>query len=148
MSYVDRVVHTETDRQHDVHSGEDVDGEAPEVEEAHDVDKGDDDHDEDDDADEEIPEEEEGDDGHTEEGEEEVPQQLLPDDLVRLPGRVDLAVTEEVGRCRCPDQLRQGSLGRYVGLRAGELQEVDLTAGGENGRGGETTGEGSRQSEL
>jgi len=93
---VDSVVHTETDGQHDVDGGEDVDGEAPEVEESHDVHQGDDDHDEDDDADEEVPEEEEGDDGHTEEGEQEVPQELLPDDLVRLPGRVDLAVTEEV----------------------------------------------------
>ena len=42
---VDSVVHTETDGQHDVHSGEDVDGEAPEVEESHDVHQGDDDHD-------------------------------------------------------------------------------------------------------
>ena len=56
---VDSVVYTETDGQHDVHSGEDVDGEAPEVEESHDVHQGDDDHDEDDDADEEVPEEEE-----------------------------------------------------------------------------------------
>ena len=57
VSYVDRVVHTETDCQHDVHSGEDVDGEAPEVEESHDVHQGYDDHDEDDDTDKEIPEE-------------------------------------------------------------------------------------------
>ena len=145
---VDSVVHTETDGQHDVHSGEDVDGEAPEVEESHDVHQGDDDHDEDDDADEEVPEEEEGDDGHTEEGEEEVPEELLADDLVRLPGRVDLAVTEEVGRGRGPDHLRDPRPGRDVGLRPGELEEVHRTAGGEDGRGGEAAGERGRQLEL
>ena len=128
VSYVDGVVHTETDGQHDVHSGEDVDGEAPEVEKAHDVHQGDDDHEDDDDADEEVPEEKEGDDGHTEEGEQEVPQQFLPDDLVRLPGGVDLAVTEEVGRGRSLDHLSEGSLGGDVSLRPRELEEVELTA--------------------
>ena len=70
MGDVDSVVHTETDGQHDVHSGEDVDGEAPKVEESHDVHQGDDDHD--DDADEEVPGKEEGDDGYTEGGEKEI----------------------------------------------------------------------------
>ena len=42
---MDSVVHTETNGQHDVDCREDVDGDAPEVEEAHNVDESEDDHD-------------------------------------------------------------------------------------------------------
>ena len=40
MSDVDRVVHTETDGNHDVVAGYSVDGDTPEVQEASDIDQG------------------------------------------------------------------------------------------------------------
>ena len=37
VTNVDRVVHTEADSQHDVDTGDDVDGDVPEMQKAHDV---------------------------------------------------------------------------------------------------------------
>ena len=59
----------------------------------------------------------------------------MADDLVRLPGGVDLAVAEEVGRVDSLDGLSHCLSGRNVGLRPSEMEVVDLTLGGQNIRG-------------
>ena len=64
------------------------------MEEADDVSEGDDDDADDVDADAEVGEEEEGDDGDGSNCKSNVPPQLKPDDLIGLPGRVDLAVNK------------------------------------------------------
>ena len=89
---VDRIVNTKTDGEDNVDAGDDVDGDPPEVEEADNVCEGDDDDADDVDADADVGKEEEGDDGDGSDGEPDVPPKLKADDLVRLPGRVDLAV--------------------------------------------------------
>ena len=93
---MNRVVDTEADGKHDVDTGDDVDGDVPEVEEADNVCQGDDDDADDVDADADVGEEEEGDDGDGSDGEPDVPPELKADDLVRLPGRVDLAVNRVI----------------------------------------------------
>ena len=63
------------------------------MEEADDVREGDDDDEDDVDADADVGEKEEGDDGDGGNGESDVSPKFKPDYLVRLPSRVDLAVT-------------------------------------------------------
>ena len=89
---VDRIVDAETDGEDNVDTGDDVDGDVPEVEEADDVREGDDDDEDDVDADADVGEKEEGDDGDGGDGEADVSPKFKPDDLVSLPSRVDLAV--------------------------------------------------------
>ena len=91
MGNMARVVDTESDRKDDIDAGDDVNGDAPEVEEANNIYEGSDDHDEGEEDHENVAEEEGGDDGHTEDGQQEVPHQLEAYDLIRLPGRVHLS---------------------------------------------------------
>ena len=86
------VVDAEADGQNYVDAGDDVDGDVPEVEEADDVSQGDPDDAHDINADLKVGEKEEGDDEDAGHGKANVPPELKADDLVRLPGRVDLAV--------------------------------------------------------
>ena len=58
---MDRVVHTQTHCQDNVDAGDHVDGDVPEVKEAHDVGETEDDHEDDHEADMGVTEEEEGD---------------------------------------------------------------------------------------
>ena len=84
------VVHAEPHGEHDVDAADDVDSDAPEVEEAHDVDEGEEDGEEDEGGDAEVGEQHHD---HGEDGGQRQPDvapQLVPDNLVRLPGRVHL----------------------------------------------------------
>ena len=93
---MDRIVNTKTNCKDNVDAGDDVDGDVPEVEEADNVCEGDDDDADDEDADADVGEEEEGDDGDGSDCQSDVPPELKADDLVRLPGRVDLAVNRVI----------------------------------------------------
>ena len=104
------VVHAQTDGEHDVHSGEDVNCYTPEVKEPDNIHQSDDDHDYDNETDEDITEEEESDDGHTKKGEEKVPLKFLANNFVSLPGGINLAVTEEVWRGRALYDLSECGL--------------------------------------
>jgi len=88
------IVDTEPNSKDDVNAGDDVDGDAPEVKEAYEVDEGEEDGGEDEDAEPDAAEEEEGDDEHGKQGEPQVPPELAPDDLVGLPGSVHQRVAE------------------------------------------------------
>ena len=84
------VVHAEPHGEHDVDAADDVDSDAPEVEEAHDVDECEQDGEEDEGGDAEVGEQHHD---HGEDGGQRQPDvapQLVPDNLVRLPGRVHL----------------------------------------------------------
>ena len=98
VSNVDSVVNTETYGQDYVDSGENVNSNAPEVEETHNVHQSDDDHAQHQEDHEDVAQEEHGDDGHTEDGEEQVPHKLESNNFISFPGRVDLGVREEVRR--------------------------------------------------
>ena len=88
------IVDTEPNSKDDVNAGDDVDGDAPEVKEAYEVDEGEEDGGEDEDAEPDAAEEEEGDNEHSKQGEPQVPPELAPDDLVGLPGSVHQRVAE------------------------------------------------------
>ena len=97
MSNVARVVNTESDGEDDADAGDDVDGDAPEVKEADEVDDGKEDGGKDEEAEAKAAKEEERYDGHGEQNEPQVPPELPADDLVNLPGDVRQGVAE---RCR------------------------------------------------
>ena len=88
------IVDTESDRKDDIDAGDDIDGYAPEVEEADEVDEGEEDGGEDKETEAETAKEEQGDDEHGKEGKTKVPPELTTYDLVGLPGRVDQGVAE------------------------------------------------------
>ena len=113
-----RIVDTEADSKDDIDAGDDVDGDAPEVEEANEVDEGEEDGGEDEDAEAEAAEEKEGDDQDSEQGEPQVPPELASNDLVRLPGGVDLDEAEGGGEAGLGDDLLHPPLGRDVFLRS------------------------------
>ena len=118
------IIHTKANSQDNVDSGEDIDGDAPEVEEADDVHQGGDDHHEDQDDHEDVAKEEHRDDGHTEDGEQQVPHQLKPDDLIRLPGRINLTMGEKVRRIRRSNGFGYRGLGRDMGFRSKKVEIV------------------------
>ena len=89
---VDRIVNTKTDGKDDIDTGYNVDGDVPEVEEAHDVCEGDDDNADDVDADADVGKEQEGDNSDSSHGKTNVPPELKTNDFVGFPGSVDLAV--------------------------------------------------------
>ena len=97
---------------------DDVYGDVPEVKKADDVGEGEDDGGEDYAADSEVGQQDKGDQEDTEDGQAEVAPQLVPDDLVRLPGGVHLAVTEGVGRGGLLDDGLHRGAGRNVLGRA------------------------------
>jgi len=124
VSNVDCIIDTETNSKNNVDSREDIDGDAPEVEEADDVHEGGDDHHEDQDDHEDVAEKKHCDDGHTEDGEQQVPHQLEPYDLIRLPGRVDLTVREKVRRISRFYGFGYRGLGRDMGFRSKKIEIV------------------------
>ena len=85
-----RVVNTKTDSQDNVDSGENVDGETPEVHEATDVDEGEEDADEDHERRDDVRDEKEGSDEDADKGKPNVAVQLVGNHFVRLPGGVGL----------------------------------------------------------
>ena len=97
MSNVARIVNTESNGEDDTDAGYDVDGDAPEVKEANEVNEGEEDGGKDEEAEAKAAKEEESDDGHGEQDEPQVPPELPADDLVNLPGDVRQGVAE---RCR------------------------------------------------
>ena len=100
MGNMARVVDTESDRKDDIDAGDDVNGDAPEVEETYEVNEGEKDGGEDKDTEAEAAEEEEGDDQHREQGKPQVPPQFTPNDLVRLPGGIHQGVAERSWQAR------------------------------------------------
>ena len=90
MSDVDRVVDTETNGDDQVVAGDSVYGDAPEVEEATNIDQGDDDTTNDDDGSTQVSNEEECGDEDTDEGEDDIPVDLLSNHFISLPGSVTI----------------------------------------------------------
>ena len=131
---VHRVVDAQPDSEDNVHAGDDVDGDVPEVEEANNVDKGEDDGEEDHEADGQVGQQDEGDDEDASHGEADVSPELKPNDLVRLPGCVDLVeaegrVTKLLGHC-----LVHSLACGYMLLWPVELEVKDAELDGQNRR--------------
>ena len=97
MGDVGRVVHTQPDGDDDVGAGDRVNREAPEVDEASNIDEGEDDTAEDLEARPDVEEERPGGEEDTEDGKEDVSVELLRDDFISLPGGVTLAHWEDFG---------------------------------------------------
>ena len=97
MGHVSGVVDTEADGDDDVGAGHSVDGETPEVDEAANVDEGEDHAAEDKQAGPDVEEQHPGGEEDAEDGEKDVPVQLLGDHLVGLPRGVALAHGERLG---------------------------------------------------
>ena len=121
------IVDTESNSKDDIDAGDDVDGDSPEVEEANEVDEGEEDGDEDEDAEPDAAEEEEGDDEHGAQGEPQVPPELAPDDLVRLPGGVHQRVAEGSRKSRVFDDRLDCVPSRRVLVRPRENLISDST---------------------
>ena len=117
MADMNRVIHTETNRQHYVDTADDVDGDVPEVKEANNVQQSEDDGGEDHHRDPHVGEEDEDDGEDGGEGQSDVPQQFVPDDLVGLPGCVDLDEAEGAGEAGLGDDLLHLPLGGDMFLR-------------------------------
>ena len=92
MSYVDTVVDTEASRQHDGHAADDVNRDAPKVEEANNIYKGQHDAEKHHKADGEVGKEDEGNCKDTGHGQAKVAPQLKANDLVCFPGSINLQV--------------------------------------------------------
>ena len=129
------IVDTESDRKDDIDAGYDIDGYAPEVEEADEVDEGEEDGGEDEDAEAEAAKEEEGDDKHGQQGEPKVPPELATNDLVRLPGGVHQRVAERCRQSGVFDDRLDGVPSRRVLVRPREDLISDSTSRGEDLRG-------------
>ena len=122
MPDMNGVIHTETHSQHDVDTADDVDGDVPEMKEANNVHQGEDHSGEDHQRDPHVWEKDEDDDEDGGEGQPDVPQQLVADDLVRLPGGVHLDEAEGGREARLFDDLLHLPLGRDMLLRSIEQQ--------------------------
>ena len=114
---MNRVVHAETDGEHDIDTGDDVDGDVPEVKITDDVCEGDDDDAHDIHAYLKVGKEQQGGDEDGGYGEPNVSPQLKSDDLLALPGAVDLMVVEGVGGGRVIKELGHCTCGGDVDLR-------------------------------
>ena len=114
---MNRVVHTETDGEHDIDTGEDVDGDVPEVQITNNVCEGDGDNAHDIHAYLQVGEEQQGGDEDGSHGKPNVSPQLKTNDLVTLPEAIDLAVVEGVGGGRVIKQLGHRTCGGNVDLR-------------------------------
>ena len=123
---MNRVIHTEADCQHDVDTTDDVDGDVPEVKEANNVHQGEDDCDEDHHGDPYVRQEDEDDGEDGGQGQPDVPQQFVADDLVRLPGGVDLDEAEGGGEAGLGDDLLDPPLGWDMFLRPVKQQVSEL----------------------
>ena len=88
MGDVGGVVHAETDGDDDVGAGDRVDGQAPEVDEAADIDEREEDTEEDNDTGREVLDENQRCDEDTEEREAHVPPELQLDHLISFPARI------------------------------------------------------------
>ena len=135
MSNVARIVNTESNSEDDADAGDDVNGDAPEVEETYEVNEGEKDGGEDKDTEAEAAKEEEGDDQHREQGKPQVPPQFTPNDLVRLPGGIHQGVAEGSRQARVFYDRLDGVPSRRVLVRPRENLISDSTPCGEDLRG-------------
>ena len=94
MGNVAGIIDTKSNSKDDVDAGDDVDGDAPEMEEAYEVNKGEEDGGNDEKAETKAAEQEKGDDGDGEQDETKVPPKLPPDDLINLPSDIGQRVAE------------------------------------------------------
>ena len=111
------VVHAETNGEHDIDTGDDVDGDVPEVQITDNVCEGDGDDAQDIHAYLEVSKEKQGGDEDGGYGEPNISPQLKADDLVALPSAVDLVVVEGVGGPRLIKELGHCTCDRDVDLR-------------------------------
>ena len=114
---MDRVVHAETDGEHNIDTGDDVDGDVPEVKITDNVCQGDDDDAHDIHAYLEVPKEQQGGDEDGGYGEPNVSPQLKADDLISLPREGVGVEVEGVGGARVIKELGHCPPGRDVDLR-------------------------------
>ena len=117
MADMNRVIHTETNRQHYVDTADDVDGDVPEVKEANNVQQSEDHGGEDHHRDPHVWQQDEDDGEDGSQGQPNVPQQFVANDLVGLPGGVNLDEAEGGGEAGLSDDLLQLPLGGDVLLR-------------------------------
>ena len=135
MSNVARIVNTESNSEDDADAGYDVDGDAPEVKEANEVNEGEEDSGEDEKAKAKTAEEEEGDDSHGEQDKPKVPPELPTDDLVNLPGDICQGVTERCRQSRVFYNRLHSVPSRQVLMGPGEYLISDSASCGEDLRG-------------
>ena len=126
MADVNRVIHAETNRQDYVDTADDVDGDVPEVKEANNVQQSEDHGGEDHHRDPHVGEEDEDDGEDGGQGQPDVPQQFVADDLVRLPGGVDLDEAEGAGEAGLGDDLLHLPLGWDMFLRSVKQEVSEL----------------------
>ena len=129
MGDMDRIVDTEANSQDDVDSRDDVNGDIPEMEEANNIHQGGSNHGKDKDDNKDVTEEESGDDGDAQDGEEQVPGELLSDDLICFPSRIDLTVGEQVWRLGRDDSITDCDLGWYMFIKTTEVVVFNFTLG-------------------
>ena len=126
MADMNRVINTEANCQDYVDTTDDVDGDVPEVKEANNVHQGEDHSNEDHHRDPHVGEEDEDDGEDGRQGQPDVPQQFVADDLVRLPGGVDLDEAEGGGEAGLCDDLLHPPLGWDMFLRSVKQQVSEL----------------------
>ncbi len=123
MRDVQRVVDAEADYDHDTDADDGVYGEAPEMQHADDVDKDEYDAGEYHEREAEVGQHDEADEEDAGEGERQVAGELVADDVVCLPRRVDHGVDKRVGEVRLGDEAVNGALGCRLLARGVELAE-------------------------
>ena len=102
------VVHTQSSGQDDVHAGDHVDGDVPEVEGPHHVHQGEHDAGHDHQTEVEVAEHDEGHHPHGQQGQAKVPPELQRNDGVRLPSLVDLEIKQFLHLQRGSTDRRRG----------------------------------------
>ena len=101
MTYVDRIVNTESYGKNNVDTGDDIDGDVPEMKESNNVSEGEDYNQDDHDTYLDVTEKKESHNKNTDHSQPNISPQFIPNYLICFPSSIHFTVTEFVGRfCR------------------------------------------------
>ena len=118
MADVDGIVNAESNGQYNINTGNDINGDVPEVEESNNVCEGKNHNQDDHDTDLEVAKKEKSNNEHTDHSQANVPPELIPDNLICFPSSVHFAVTECVRRVRRVNNLCDCGSGWNVCFRS------------------------------
>ena len=126
MANMNRVVNTQTNSEHNVDAGDDVNGDAPDMEETNNICESADHNDDDHEADLNVTKKKKGNNKYTDHSQANVPPEFITNDSVCLPGSIDPAVAESIRRVCSFDQISHCPPGWNVLLGTRQLYIAEL----------------------
>ena len=131
---MNRVVHAQTYGNHNVDTGDDVNGDIPEVEKTNNVNEGDHNNTKNHETDLDIGQENESDDEDTHDGETNISPQFKSNDLVCLPSCINLDKGEGILKTRFGNEMVNHVLGWHVFLRTIKWEVFNVKLGSLEGK--------------